>query len=35
VVGMYRALFDACDVPQSTRRMILGGTMSQFLKLPA
>ena len=34
VVGMYRALFDACDVPQSTRRMILGGTMSQFLKLP-
>jgi uncharacterized protein len=35
VVGQYRALFDACDVPQSTRRMILGGTMSQFLKLPA
>ena len=35
VVSSYRALFDACDVPQSTRRMILGGTMSQFLKLPA
>jgi hypothetical protein len=35
VVGRYRALFDACDVPASTRRMILGGTMSQFLKLPA
>jgi hypothetical protein len=35
VVGKYRALFDACDVPASTRRMILGGTMSQFLKLPA
>ena len=34
VIGMYRALFDACDVPESTRRMILGGTMSQFLKLP-
>jgi uncharacterized protein len=35
VVGQYRALFDACEVPESTRRMILGGTMSQFLKLPA
>jgi uncharacterized protein len=35
VVARYRALFDACDVPASTRRMILGGTMSQFLKLPA
>jgi len=33
VVSSYRALFDACDVPQSTRRMILGGTMSQFLKI--
>ena len=35
VVGQYRALFDACDVPERTRRMILGGTMSQFLGLPA
>ena len=31
VVGMYRSLFDACDVPASTRRMILGGTMAQIL----
>ena len=35
VVGMYRSLFDACDVPDSTRRMILGGTMAQILRLPA
>jgi len=35
VVGMYRSLFDACDVPASTRRMILGGTMAQILRLPA
>ncbi|MBS1851175.1 MAG: amidohydrolase [Acidobacteria bacterium] len=35
VVGMYRALFDACDVPEATRKMILGGTMAQFLGLPA
>ena len=33
VVGQYRALFDACEVPASTRRMILGGTMSKFLGL--
>jgi predicted TIM-barrel fold metal-dependent hydrolase len=35
VVNMYRAVFDACDVPESTRKMILGETMSQFLGLPA
>lgn len=34
VVGLYRALFDACEVPESTRKMILGGTMSQLLGLP-
>ena len=34
VVGQYRAMFDACDVPETTRRMILGGTMSKFLGLP-
>ena len=35
VVTMYRAVFDACDVPEATRKMILGGTMSQLLGLPA
>lgn len=35
VLTMYRAVFDACDVPEATRKMILGGTMSQFLGLPA
>ena len=34
VVAQYRALFNACDVPASTRKMILGGTMSKFLGLP-
>ena len=34
VVAQYRALFDACDVPASTRKMILGGTMSKLLGLP-
>jgi len=35
VVAQYRAMFDACDVPASTRKMILGGTMAKFLGLPA
>ena len=35
VVNMYRAFFDACDVPEVTRKMILGGTMSQLLGLPS
>ena len=35
VVTMYRAVFDACDVPEPTRKMILAGTMSQLLRLPA
>ena len=34
VVNMYHAFFEACDVPEVTRKMILGGTMSQFLGLP-
>ena len=33
VVNQYRALFDACDIPETTRKMILGGTMSQMLGL--
>ena len=33
VVRQYRAMFDACDVPASTRTMILGGTMAKFLGL--
>jgi uncharacterized protein len=35
VVAQYRALFDACDVPEATRKMILGGTMSQVLGIHA
>jgi len=35
VVGQYRALFDACDVPELTRKRIMGGTLSKLLGLPA
>src|SRR6476620_10761685 len=35
VVGQYRALFDACDVPEPTRKRIMGGTLSKLLGLPA
>jgi len=35
VVAQYRALFEACDIPEVTRKMILGGTMAQLLGLPA
>jgi predicted TIM-barrel fold metal-dependent hydrolase len=34
VLARYRALFDACDVPASTRKLILGGTMAKVLGLP-
>ncbi len=34
VVRQYQAMFEACDVPESTRRMIMGGTLSHFLRLP-
>jgi len=34
VVNQYRAMFDACDVPERTRQMIMGGTLSKMLGLP-
>ena len=34
VVNQYRAMFDACDVPERTRNMIMGGTLSKMLGLP-
>ena len=34
VVKQYQAMFQACDVPERTRKMIMGGTMSKFLGLP-
>jgi predicted TIM-barrel fold metal-dependent hydrolase len=34
VIGRYQAMFDACDVAEKTRRMIMGGTMSKMLNLP-
>jgi len=27
-------MFDACDVPERTRNMIMGGTLSKMLGLP-
>jgi predicted TIM-barrel fold metal-dependent hydrolase len=35
VKAQYHAMFDACDVPESTRKMIMGGTLSKMLGLPA
>ena len=35
VVLQYRAMFDACGVPDATRKMILGGTTAKLLGLPA
>ncbi len=34
VVRQYQAMFDACDVPPATRRMIMGGTLAKMLNLP-
>ena len=34
VIGQYQALFEACDVPERTRKMIMGGTLSKLLGLP-
>jgi uncharacterized protein len=34
VVNQYRALFDACDVPERTRKLIMGGTLAKMLGLP-
>jgi len=30
----YQAMFEACDVPAQTRRMIMGGTLAKMLSLP-
>jgi hypothetical protein len=34
VVNQYRSMFDACDVPDRTRKMIMGGTLAKMLGLP-
>jgi len=34
VVRQYQALFEACDVPLQTRKMIMGGTLAKMLNLP-
>ena len=34
VANQYRAMFDACDVPELTRKMIMGGTLAKLLGLP-
>jgi uncharacterized protein len=34
VMNQYCAMFDACDVPEPTRKMIMGGTLSKMLWLP-
>lgn len=34
VLRLYRAMFEACDVPPSTQKLILGGTLAKILGLP-
>jgi len=34
-LDQYRAMFDACDVPAHTRKLILGGTLTTILGLTA
>src|SRR5437764_1435176 len=34
VVKQYHDMFDACDVPERTRKMIMGGTLAKMLGLP-
>lgn len=34
VVHQYHALFEACEVPERTRKMIMGGTLVKMLGLP-
>ncbi len=34
VLAQYRALFEACNVPARTQRLILGGTLAKILGLP-
>jgi predicted TIM-barrel fold metal-dependent hydrolase len=33
VLAQYRAMFEACDVPESARKLILGGTLARLLQL--
>lgn len=33
VVGQYRSLFQACEVPAHTQKLIMGGTLSKILNL--
>jgi len=33
VIGQYRALFQACGVPDSTQKLVMGGTLSKVFKL--
>jgi len=34
VLTQYRAMFEACGVPESTQKLILGGTLSKILQIP-
>ena len=34
VVNQYQAMFEACDLPERTRNMIIGGTLVKMLGLP-
>ncbi len=34
VVNQYQAMFEACDIPERTRNMIMGGTLVKMLGLP-
>jgi hypothetical protein len=33
VIGQYRGLFQACGVPDSTQKLVMGGTLLKVLKL--
>ncbi len=35
VIGQYKSLFNACDVPARTQKLIMGGTLSKKLGIPA
>lgn len=34
VLSQYRAMFEACGVPESARKLVLGGTLAKILGLP-
>ena len=34
VLAQYRAMFDACNVPESARKLVLGGTLAKILGMP-